>query len=80
MSFVSGTAYPLRDPTHYDDEDFGEGYGLALAADGTDGCVIADCWIVNRQGEIHPGYRESPVPVRYQDVVDDPIEMLRSLG
>jgi len=78
MSFESGRTYPLRDPTRYDDDDFGTGYGFARADQGTDGCFIADCWIVDGHGRVHPGYSESPVPIRYQDVVDDPMETLRS--
>ena len=29
---------------------------------------ITDCWIVNADGDIHPGYAESPIPVRFDDV------------
>lgn len=80
MSFVSGRTYPLVDPERYDDEDYGTGYAFAQAAEGTDGCLIADCWIIDREGRIHPGYECSPVPVRYVDVVDDPMLTLRSLA
>lgn len=80
MTFVSGRTYPLLDPERYDDEDHGTGYAFAKAAEGADGCFIADCWIVNERGEIHPGYEESPVPIRYDDVVDDPMRTLRAFS
>lgn len=62
------TTYPLLDPERYDDE-FGEGYGFAAVADAQcEGAWIADCWVVDREGAVHPGYAESPVPIRADDL------------
>ncbi len=79
MSFESGRTYPLVDPERYDDE-YGEGYAFAKAVEGSDGCYVTDCWIIDRSGNVHPGLAESPVPIRYDDVIDDPMVMLRSYG
>jgi len=70
LSFQSGHAYPLVDPAHFDD-DFGQGYAYALVASDdpvSSQCWMVDCWIVNADGEKHPGYDQNPVPVRKQDV------------
>jgi hypothetical protein len=79
MSFSSNTRYPLVDPTRYDD-DLGEGYAFAHTVENVDGCTIVDCWIVNEAGEVHPGYDECAVPIRYEDVVDCPMAQLRHLA
>jgi len=61
--------YPLLDPERYDDE-LGEGFGFAAVADDIPrtGVWLADCWIVNRAGDIHPGYDACPVPIRADDL------------
>lgn len=71
-TFKSGTSYALKNPTAYDDE-FGEGYGRAETYGHIDceGMFIVDCWIVNDAGEVHPGMSESPVPVRFDDVIPE---------
>lgn len=79
MSFQAGRIYPLREADRFDDE-FGKGYGFVKVADYGVGCLMSDCWVVNAKGELHPGLAESPVPVRYVDVVDDPMQTLRSLA
>jgi hypothetical protein len=68
-SFKTGTTYPLVEQDRFDD-DYGEGYGFArVAGDLHDlPMTMVDCWIVNREGDRHPGYDECPVPVRIQDV------------
>ena len=38
------------------------GYHYAIPVEYADGCVIGDCWIVNAQGQVHPGFNISPVP------------------
>lgn len=72
MSFKSDMSYALKDPMRYDDEH-GEGYGRVEVLEGGDGVFIADCWITDDNGEVHPGYAESPVPIQFQDV--DPQSM-----
>ena len=66
-TFKAGATYPLKDPERYDDE-YGEGYGYAQAYGQCDGMTISDCWIVNKEGDIHPGMDESPVPVCINDL------------
>ena len=70
MTFKSNTVYALQDPERYDDEE-GQGYDRVETYGACDGMFITDCWIVNADGEIHPGYAECPVPVRYDDVKPD---------
>lgn len=71
-TFKSNTSYALKNPTAYDDE-YGTGYGRAETYGPIDceGMFIVDCWIVNDVGEVHPGYNESPVPVRFEDLVPE---------
>jgi hypothetical protein len=68
--FEAGFMYPLKDPERYDDEEYGAGYAFAMIdADASPGtCWMHDAWIVNAKGEKHPGYEESPIPVRREDV------------
>lgn len=65
----TATTYPLKDPQRYDDE-YGEGFAYAAVADETppDGCWMADCWIVDKHGAVHPGYDQNPVPIRSEDL------------
>lgn len=78
--FRSDTLYALLDPERYDD-DFGTGYGHALSTSDVDGCFIADCWIVDAEGNRHPGYDESPVPMRISDLrTPDIVETMRRIG
>ena len=70
MTFKSNTRYALKDPTHRDNDE-GQGYGYAETLTYADGTYIADCWITNADGDIHPGYAESPIPVRFDDVIAD---------
>lgn len=67
MTFKTGMTYALKDPSAYDD-DYGEGYGYAQAYGDCTGMFMTDCWIVNAQGEIHPGLNDQPVPVRFDSV------------
>lgn len=63
-----GMRYPLVDGTEYDD-DHGSGFDHAepaRACSETDWCV--DCWIVDRDGNRHPGIDASPVPIRNEGV------------
>jgi len=68
MTFKANTSYKLKEADRYDDE-YGEGFDRVETYEGTDGCYIADCWIVNEAGEVHPGYNDSPVPVRFDDII-----------
>lgn len=65
--FQTGVTYPLKDPESYDDE-YGQGYAYAQSYGNCDGMIITDCWIVDKDGNIHPGMDESPVPVHIDDV------------
>ena len=66
--FRDGFIYPLKDAERYDD-NHGEGFDHALVAcEGSGGCYIVDCWIVNSTGEKHPGYDSCPIPVQADDV------------
>lgn len=65
--FRTGQSYALRDADRYDDEH-GIGYGRVETYGECEGMYITDCWVVNEEGEIHPGYSESPIPVRFDDV------------
>ena len=75
MGFKTATRYRLADPAHYDDE-FGKGYAYAetYGLIECDGMHIVDCWITDELGNIHPGYDESPVPVRFCNLIADTTE------
>lgn len=62
--------YPLKIADRFDD-DFGKGYRYALLADRGSvplDCWVHDAWIVKRNGKVHPGLCETPVPVRLEDI------------
>ncbi len=64
----AGHAYPFNDPCRFDDDD-GQGFAYALVPDhesGSGGVRMA--WVVDAQGEPHPGYASSTVPVAPGDV------------
>lgn len=75
MGFKTGMRYRLADPERYDDE-YGEGFGYAevYGEITCEGMFICDCWITDKEGKVHPGLRESPVPVRVDDVIPDTAE------
>lgn len=78
--FRSDTLYALLDPERYDD-DLGEGFTHALSTSDIDGCYVADCWIVDAEGRRHPGYDESPVPIRISDLrTPDIVETMRRIS
>lgn len=71
MPFSPGYVYPLKDPARFDDE-FGVGYGFVALVDYgpiVSNCFIHDAWVVNAEGERHPGLNVSPVPIRLDDVI-----------
>jgi hypothetical protein len=67
--FQAGYAYPLNDPERYD-EDGVSGFRYALIDPDADPgeCHTHDAWIVNENATVHPGYAQSPIPVRRQDL------------
>lgn len=70
MPFQEGFIYPLTTAGRYDDE-FGCRYDYALLADRgavQSDCWVHDAWIVNADGEVHPGLSAAPVPVRLEHV------------
>lgn len=70
MPFRAGWIYPLKDATRYDDE-FGAGFDHAAVphdAEGIEMAFIVDCWIVDRTGNVHPGYNASPIPIQLEDI------------
>lgn len=71
--FKSNTVYKLKDPIRYDDE-FGIGYDRIETFGECDGMYITECWIVNQLGEVHPGYADCPVPIRFDDVEEEAIQ------
>jgi hypothetical protein len=63
--------YPPYDK--YDKE-----YCLLMAAEYNDS-YIGDCYVINKRGDIHPGYDASPIPVNIDAVVKvaDSLECLK---
>lgn len=43
-------------------------YILALTSEFAAGTRVADCWIFNANGELHPGYAISPVSIVIEQV------------
>lgn len=70
--FEAGFMYPLKDPEKYDDE-FVTGYRFAAIDAGADPgvCWMHDCWIVDENGNRHPGMTEYGAPVRRDDLEMD---------
>ena len=65
--FKANYLYPLIDKEMFDDE-YGNGFDHVLVVEGGDGCYIADCWVVNKSFDKHPGIDSVPVPVSINDV------------
>lgn len=70
VKFEKGKKYKLmpEQQEYFDSIDDGKGnpcvgYHYAIAAM-TGKFYCCDCWIVNKEGEVHPGLLNSPVPVR----------------
>ena len=58
-----GYRYELNDDwKEYYDDNGGVGYHYAEPVKYANDCIIGDCWIVNAQGQRHPGFDVSPVP------------------
>jgi len=55
--------HPISDEAIED--DYGE-YVFAAPVGPLEGLYVIDCWLVNKDGEVHPGYSVSPVPIRVQ--------------
>ncbi len=70
MTFKTNTRYRLKEADMYDD-DLGTGYAYAetYGQIECEGMIICDCWITDEFGNVHPGYDQSPVPVRFCDLV-----------
>ena len=75
MAFKSNTVYLLNEGwgDYYSQVDEfnpdGIRYDRAKATTGSTGMFITDCWICDRYGNRHPGYSNSPVPVRWDSIV-----------
>ena len=70
--FKSAKIYKLINGDHYDDE-YGEGFDHVETYGDSDGSYITDCWVVNSDGDVHPGYENSPVPIRFDRVEPKPV-------
>ena len=64
QTFTANTLYELVEP--YDAEN--PAYILALTSEFAAGARVADCWLFNANGELHPGYAISPVPIAIEQV------------
>ena len=56
-----GLIYKARDGHIYDLNH--EKYNCYTPTDHADSCGLGDCWVTDEQGNIHPGYNNSPVPI-----------------
>jgi hypothetical protein len=56
------------DQEYYNQHPY-SGYIYAKPVDYAVGHYIGDCWIVNKDGEIHPGYNCSPVPFNINSLI-----------
>lgn len=63
-----GFKYEFNDDwkDYYNDLD-NVGYYYAVPNEGTNNVLIGDCWIVNKNLEVHPGFENSPVPHHIND-------------
>jgi hypothetical protein len=56
---VAGVMYALKRGTVSNQGK----YKYAVPADYADGCWMGDCWIVDIDGNVHPEYNVSPIPL-----------------
>ncbi len=71
---IAGFRYRLWEADRYDD-DFGTGYAYAdIPSDVGGGPYgVADAWITNEAGSVHPGYASNPTVIAAADVdLDNP--------
>lgn len=67
--FLNNQLYRLNKEwaEHYSQADefnpSGIKYEFAKSTSYAGGAYIADCWIMNTEGNVHPGYNSSPVPL-----------------
>jgi hypothetical protein len=79
-AFRSDTLYRLIDAHRYDD-DFGTGFDHVISVHNAEGCIVADCWIVNAAGERHPGYDTSPMPIHIDALASpDVVDVMRRIA
>ena len=64
QSFTADTLYELLTP--YDAEY--PAYTVALTSEYAAGTRVAECWLFNVNGGLHPGYTISPVPIEIEQV------------
>ena len=57
----SGIIYKAKRGCIYDDEK--PRYNCYLPVDYANDCVTGDCWVCDKNGNIHPGYNVCPVPI-----------------
>jgi hypothetical protein len=55
------SSYPPYDK--YDKE-----FNLLMATEYNDN-IIGDCYVINKNGDVHPGYSASPIPVNIDHVI-----------
>lgn len=48
----------------------GKRYEFCKSVSGSKGCYIADCWMMNKDGNVHPGYSNSPVPMNINSLTE----------
>jgi hypothetical protein len=48
----------------------GKRYEFALSTNYAGGATIADCWIQSEDGEVHPMYGSSPIPLHRDAVIE----------
>lgn len=87
MRLRQGWIYPLNDPDRYWDEDDAETYGIdpdkrysyVRIPTGSDPGTpyVLDVWIVDDEGNTHPGHDACPIPILVEDFS---IEMGRHLA
>lgn len=63
--FSEGVIYRAKRGKVYDDTK--PRYNCYSPADDT-AYSLFDCWVCDPKGNIHPGYRNSPVPVNASDI------------
>jgi len=64
MYVIKGAIYKAKDGA-YDPER--PEYNCYSPADSGDWSIM-DCWVCDKQGNIHPGYNVSPVPVNAESL------------
>ena len=63
---IAHIIYKAKRGCIYDEEQ--PRYNCYTPVEYANGCTLGDCWVCDKDGNIHPGYNVSPVPVSIESL------------